>query len=313
MKVGINSEKELPKINKEELQEKYVVWHVEGGLGKNIAATSLLSDLKKKHMDRKLIMVVSFPEIFLNFPEVWRVLSVGNTPYFYEDYIEDKDTIVYRHEGYFQSGHINKQKHLIESWCELMGLEYTNQRPILLPNMIQKNIMNVWFREKPVLVIQTNGGYIHDGNEYSWTRDIHPEIAQELINYFSKKYHVIQICKNARQGLQNCEVIHSEMSNFELFSVLAVSQKRILIDSCLQHAAVAMKLPSTVLWIGTNPKVFGYKMHNNIIAKPPIGKPKLIGSYIFDYSFDGRAIECPYYDSTEIFNTKDLIKKIENN
>ena len=29
------------------MEEKYIVWHIEGGLGKNIAATSLLSSLKE--------------------------------------------------------------------------------------------------------------------------------------------------------------------------------------------------------------------------------------------------------------------------
>ena len=43
----------------------------------------------------------------------------------------------------------------------------------------------------------------------------------------------------------------------ELFALLVESKKRILIESCLQHAAAAFKLPSTVLWIGTSPIVFG--------------------------------------------------------
>jgi ADP-heptose:LPS heptosyltransferase len=63
-------------------KDKYLVWHIEGGLGKNIAATSLISSIKKKYPDRKLIMVASYPEIFLNFPDIERVYPVGNTPYF---------------------------------------------------------------------------------------------------------------------------------------------------------------------------------------------------------------------------------------
>ena len=46
--------------------EKYLVWHIQGGLGKNVASTSLIGDLKKRYSDRKLVMVVSWPEIFLN-------------------------------------------------------------------------------------------------------------------------------------------------------------------------------------------------------------------------------------------------------
>ena len=44
---------------------KYIIWHVQGGLGKNVAATSLIPSLKEKYSDRKLVMVVSWPELFL--------------------------------------------------------------------------------------------------------------------------------------------------------------------------------------------------------------------------------------------------------
>jgi hypothetical protein len=308
MKVGVNNEEKIVlKIEKDE----YVIWHIEGGLGKNIAATSLISSIKRKHPERRLIIVASYPEIFLNFPEIERVYPAGATQYFYEDYIKGRDTIVYRHEGYFQSGHINKQQHLIESWCQLMEIPYTNQQPILLPNLIQKRIFNIWRRERPVMVIQTNGGFIGDAKPYAWTRDIHPEVAQQIINHFAQQYHVIQVCKNESQALQNCEVITQQMSNFELFSILAVSEKRILIDSSLQHAAVAMKLPSNVLWVGTSPKVFGYRLHNNLISKDPVDYPKLINSYIFDYSFEGLPEQCPYYEISEMWDIDQLIKRIE--
>lgn len=291
-------------------QDKYLVWHIEGGLGKNIAATSLISSIKQKHPDRKIILVVSYPEIFLNFPEVERVYAVGHTPYFYQDYIEDKDTLVYRHEGYFQTKHISKQQHLIESWCELFELEYTNQTPVLLLNMVQQRMTYSWQREKPIMVIQTNGGPLNDNRIYNWTRDMPPLIAAELVNFYSKDYHIIQICRNEREALPGAEAIYQPLSNFELLTVLAVSQKRILIDSSLQHAAAAMKLPSTVLWVGTSPKVFGYELHSNIQAKPPKYQPKLISSYLYDYDFTGEPIQCPYDDVFEMFDFKQIIDTV---
>jgi hypothetical protein len=291
-------------------QEKYLVWHIEGGLGKNIAATSLISSFKQKHPDRKLIIVASYPEIFLNFPEIERVYATGHTPYFYQDYIEDKDTLVFRHEGYFQTKHISKKQHLIESWCELFDLEYTNQLPVLLLNMVQQRMAYSWQREKPVMVIQTNGGPLNDNRIYNWTRDMPPLIASELVNYYSKDYHVIQICRNEREALPGAEAIYQPLSNFELLTVLAISQKRILIDSSLQHAAAGMKLPSTVLWVGTSPKVFGYDMHSNIQANPPKFQPKLISSYLFDYDFTGEPIQCPYDNVFEMFDLKQIIETV---
>jgi hypothetical protein len=305
MKVGYQEE------IKEEVKEKYVVWHVEGGLGKNIAATSLLSTIKKTYPDRKFIMVASYPEIFLNFPEIDRVYPAGNAPYFYQDYIEDKDTIVFRHEGYFQSGHISKQQHLIQSWCEVFGLEYTNQQPVLLPNMIQKQFMFNWNREKPIMLLHTNGGALQDPSSYAWTRDMPPALVMHIIEKYSQNYHIMQICKNENQVYPGVEPITQHLTNFELASILAVSQKRVLIDSSLQHAAAAMKLPSTVLWVGTSPKVFGYDLHSNIKANPPKHKPKLLTSYLFDYDFIGDSTQCPYDDVFEIFDFKKVTDTID--
>jgi uncharacterized phage-like protein YoqJ len=292
-------------------KESYVVWHIEGGLGKNIAATSLVSSIKQKYSDRKFIIIASYPEIFLNFPEVHRVYATGNTPYFYQDYIEEKDTLVFRQEGYFQTGHISKQQHLIESWCQLLDLEYTGQQPVLLPNLVQKRASTAWMRERPVMILQTNGGPLGDDRLYSWTRDMPPAIANQIAQYYSKDYHIIQICRNEKEIIPGVESITQPLSNFELISALAVSQKRVLIDSSLQHAAAALKLPSTVLWIGTSPKVFGYDLHTNVTAGVPKYKPKLIDSYLFDYSFEGRPEQCPYDSPEEMFSFRELVEHID--
>ena len=68
-------------------QEKYLIWHIDGGLGKHVAATALFPSIKEKYPDRNLIMVVGHPEIFLNNPNIDRVYFSGNIPYFYDNYI----------------------------------------------------------------------------------------------------------------------------------------------------------------------------------------------------------------------------------
>ena len=121
---GIDSSPVLISVaqKKDNNMDKFLIWHIEGGLGKNVAATSLLPELAKKYKSRKIIVVASYPEVFLNNPHVYRVYRVGLTQYFYEDYILGKDTLVFRHEPYFQTGHILKQKHLVENWAELLGV-----------------------------------------------------------------------------------------------------------------------------------------------------------------------------------------------
>ena len=291
--------------------EKYIIWHIQGGLGKNIAATALCNDLKQQYKDRKLIMVVSYPEAFLSNPVVDRVYALGQSPYFYQDYIEGKDIILFRHEPYNQTAHVTKKQHLIHNWCDLLGIEYKNQQPVLFPNYPQRMTIGIWQRPKPVMVIQTGGGPMQGQKfSYSWTRDMPIEVAQEIINKYSQQYHIIQVTRPDGYQLPGAERIDEPLSNMELFSLLVTSQKRILIDSCLQHAAAALKLQSTVLWVGTSPTVFGYSSHKNIIAKLPKKANQLIGSYLFDYQFENNMHECPYMDVKDMFNIEEIFKSI---
>ena len=291
--------------------EKYIIWHIQGGLGKNIAATALCNDLKQQYKDRKLIMVVSYPEAFLSNPVVDRVYALGQSPYFYQDYIEGKDIILFRHEPYNQTAHVTKKQHLIHNWCDLLDIEYKNQQPVLFPNYPQRMTTGIWQRPKPVMVIQTGGGPMQGQKfSYSWTRDMPIEVAQEIINKYSQQYHIIQVTRPDGYQLQGAERIDGPLSNMELFSLLVTSQKRVLIDSCLQHAAAALKLQSTVLWVGTSPTVFGYNSHKNIIAKLPKKANQLIGSYLFDYQFENNMHECPYMDVKDMFNIEEIFKSI---
>ena len=293
-------------------KEKYLVWHIDGGLGKNIAGTALCQSIKEAYPDRKLIMVVSHPEVFLNNPFIDRVYFVSNKSYFYEDYIRDKDTLIFKQEPYNQTGHILKQKHLINNWCDILNIPYTGQQPQVFINMAQKMTTGLWLRDKPTMVIQTNGGPL-TGQKYgySWARDIHSDIAQQIVDKYSKDYHIFQITRPDSHKLNGVEVVDKALSNMELFAILVGAQKRVLIDSCLQHAASAFKLPSTVLWVGTSPTVFGYNIHNNIIANPPKNNTKLIDSYMFDYNLDGILHECPYIDASEMFNLSDIYNSIK--
>ena len=292
--------------------EQYSLFHIEGGLGKHVAATAVAKCIKNNHPDRKLIVVCAYPEVYLNLKFVDRVYRIGNTPYFYDDYIKDKDMLIFKHEPYFTTDHIVKRKPLIQNWCNLYDLEYNGEMPELLFNMRQRQIgFGNWQREKPVMLIQSNGGPLGDDQPYpySWTRDLPYQNALDVANYFKENYHIIQICRKDQNIIPDVEVVKQPLSNMELFGLLLVSQKRLFIDSCMQHAAYALTLPSTVCWIGTAPSIFGYDLHDNIIAIPPEGT-KLPDSYLFDFGFHGVAHECPFIDE-EIFDSNQLINSLE--
>jgi len=299
------------------MKSKYTIFHVQGGIGKHVAATAVARCIKNNHPDRKLIIVAVYTDIFINLPYVDRVYQLGNTNYFYQNYIQDKDSLIFYHEPYFTTDHIHKKLPLIENWCKLYNLKFNNEKPDLKFNNLQKNISKeVWVKgKKPVMVIHTNGGLLTtDAKPYSWTRDMPTELSQRLVDHYKDKYHIYQVTKLNSPKLKNANHIfatpENSLSLIEFFSVLIHSKKRILIDSCLQHASAALRLPSTVLWNGTNPKVFGYDIHDNICTAIPYDF-KLPGSYLFDFDFNGNETEYPFGEQEQLFDFEQIIQSVD--
>ena len=295
---------------------KYSIFHVQGGIGKHVAATAVARAIKNNYPERQLIVVSAYPDIFINLDFVSRSYQLGNTNYFYQNYVQDKDSILFHHEPYYTTNHIHKRKPLIENWCDLYGLKYNGESPIIKFNKLQFDVSKkFWHRNKPLMVIHTNGGMMTtDAKPYSWTRDMPEEVAQELVNHYSKEYHIYQVTKINSPKLRGAEAIFAtqqqSLSLMELFSILLHSKKRILIDSCLQHAAAAMKRKSTVLWNGTSPKVFGYDIHDNICTDIPYNF-KLPGSYLFDFDFNGNEVEYPFTEETKLYDIEKIIKSVD--
>ena len=292
---------------------KYCYFHVEGGLGKNVAATAVARCIKNNFPDRELVVVCSYPEPFLHLPFIHRVYRLGNTPYFYQNYIEGRDTLTFKHEPYFTADHIYKRKSLIENWCELYGLKYSGEKPeLIISKRFREYVKIKYKRDKPIMLMQTNGGILQGQQmNYAWTRDMPIELVQKVVNKFSGKYHILQVCRNQFNVAINAEGIFEPVSNMELFSLLFLSEKRLFIDSCLQHAAMALDIPSVVLWVGSPAKIFGYDKHVNIQANEPKNRPKLPDSYLFDYNFEGALHEYPYEDGEELFDVEEIIKALE--
>lgn len=299
------------------MKEKYSIFHIQGGLGKHIAATAVAKAIKNNHPHRKLIIVCVYTDIFMNLPFVDRVYQLNSTNYFYQNYIENKDSLIFHNEPYFTTDHIHKKLPLIQTWCKMYDLKYEGEMPELIFNPLQKKISkDVWKKDnKPLMVIHTNGGLISpDAKPYMWARDMPFNIAQQIVDKYHKKYTIYQSTKINSPKLVNANHIQfdnqTQLSTLEFLSLIVHSDKRILIDSSLQHAAAALKLPSVVLWNGTSPKVFGYDMHTNIETVKPHNF-KLPGSYLFDFDFNGVEHEYPFNENEDLFDIDKIFEVIE--
>jgi len=300
------------------MSEQYCIFHINGGLGKNIAATAVAQCIKNNFPDRKLIVVCGWPDIFINLPFVYRVYHFNTTSYFYQTYIENKESLIFHNEPYLTTDHINKKLPLIQSWCKMYNLQYTGEKPVLKFNAAQQFFADEYYNpeQRPVMVIHTNGGMIVDNaKSFMWARDMPYNTAQEIVNKYKNDYLIYQCTKRQSPKLDDVRYIqwdeNIKLNTMQFLSILLVSEKQVLIDSCLQHAAAALEKPSTVLWNGTSPKVFGYDIHNNIETAKPHDF-KLPNSYLFDFSFDGFEHEYPFGENDFLFDMKKVFKSIDS-
>ena len=60
----------------------------------------MCKSIRSAYPDYKVVVVTAWPEDFLNNPDIYRVYKFGSIPYFYEDYIKDKNTKIFRLEPY---------------------------------------------------------------------------------------------------------------------------------------------------------------------------------------------------------------------
>lgn len=253
---------------------KYCIFHVEGGIGKNIMATALVDQLKAVYHDRELIVVASWPAVWFNNPNVFRVYPSGNTQYFYEDFLKDKDTIILKHEPYHHHNYINGSKHLINVWAE-MSMPYNAEVGELNPKLflsnreisfVRNSILSSIPSGKDVCVIQSSGGGANNAIPYSWVRDIPPHQAVQIVQALNKKYTFVQIRRDDQFEIPGC-VQYKTQNIRQLLCIASIFDKFILIDSVMQHAAKSFGKNAVVCWPVDNVKKVGYDTNTNILSR----------------------------------------------
>jgi hypothetical protein len=294
------------------VNDKNIIFHVEGGIGKNIMATAVAKAIKKKNPDRDIITISSWPAIWFNNPNVERFYQLGNTPYIFEDYIRDKDTLIMKQEPYHHHGYINKKVHCIQAWCELLGVEYSGEKPeiYLTHSESEQARMQFGSSDKPIFLIQTNGGPMGpDRAPMSWVRDAPLPTVLKMIEPFAEDYNLVQIRTENQPGFQDMPWVASPNIR-EIIALLKWSSKRLLIDSFAQHACMSLGKKATVLWPMDNSKSLGYEFHDNIVSNVKHEKTHLIESYLGDLDISGQPHMCPFKDD-DIFDVDKVVKSLK--
>lgn len=288
-----------------------IIFQINGGIGKCILATSICEVLHKQYPDDQLIVVSGFPEVFMNNPYVHRSFAFGQTAYFYQDYIENKDFIVLAHDPYVDTNYVRQDEHLSHTWTRMFGLPAPKSiNPKIYLTDRERQFFSAKFAsDKPILLLQTNGGGPQQEQKYSWARDIPTNVVSSVIEEFVKDYNVVHVRREDQTAFAGTIPI---TDNFRALAVLIeLSEKRLLMDSFVQHAAAGLNKPSTVLWIANTPTVFGYDIHDNILANPHTKKPELRSAYFQKFDIVGNLLEFPYNSEDEIFNVDKIIASLK--
>jgi hypothetical protein len=288
---------------------KSVILQVDGGIGKVIASTAVVKAIKKKYPNDNIIIISGYPEVYLNNPNVHKSLQFGNVSYFFTDFIDNKDIELFLHNPYLEVDYVQENKHLIEVWCQMFDIPYNNEKPeIYLTKRELDFYQNKYKSDKPILMMQTNGGSNAD-LKYSFARDLPSSVVTKVIEHFVNDYNIIHVRREDQIGYNNTTPIHAPFR--EILALSLLTSKRLLIDSFLQHACAAMELKSSVCWITNSPKVLGYELHDNILANPFTQQPELKNSYLSKFNIGGDPIEFPYKSEDDIFDVAKIIESIE--
>lgn len=289
-----------------------IIFQINGGIGKCILATSVCEAIKVQHPDSQLIVMSGYPEVFLDNPFVDRSFAFGQAQYFYQDFIENKEFKVFAHDPYLETTYLKQNEHLSKTWAEMFNIKALKDvtPKIYITEREKTFFASKFVSETPILLIQTNGGAQGQELKYSWARDIPTSVVQAVIEEFKNTHNIVHMRREDQIGYEFTTPVSD---NFRALCVLiSLSEKRLLMDSFGQHAAAALNKPSTVLWIANTPVVFGYDVHDNILANPSTKKPELRHAYFQKFDIAGNLLEFPYNNESEMFNVDKVIASIKN-
>jgi len=287
-----------------------IIFNIEGGIGKSIMGTAVCEAIKKKYPNDNLIVLTSYPEVFISNPHIYRCYNHNQLSYFYNEYIQDGNFITFLHNPYLETNFIKGKEHLLKTWCSMFDIPYKNEQPKLYLSQREKDFYGRQFNsQKPIFVLQSNGGS-NEELKYSWARDIPVSVAQKVVNEFKDEYTIYHIRRNDQIPLNNTTPIQADFR--ALFGLINMSEKRLFMDSFGQHTAKALGLNSVVCWIANSHNQFGYNNNVNIVANSETRKPELKNSFLTKYNIGGNLIEFPYNNESDIFDTEQIIEALRN-
>jgi len=241
---------------------------VEGGVGKCVAFTSLITKLRKKS---EVQIYTPYIDCFAGNTDV--KMAFESTIPLQDPRIMASNNIYYS-EPYKSNFQFGKQ-HLIESYCELHNVEFDKSMKPKIYTDRHKDSVKEWLDKneiKKYILIQLSGGQSKwnyaDGSQYqniNPNRNYQPFLAQQVVNMLLEEYKDTTIINCVLpnephyQGTIRCDLHWSQ-----IHEMLKGAEGFISIDSCLNHFSASAEKHGVVVWGSTRWTQFGYSHNKNL-------------------------------------------------
>tara|TARA_Y100000361_G_scaffold36945_1_gene31550 strand:+ start:276 stop:1142 length:867 start_codon:yes stop_codon:yes gene_type:complete len=284
-----------------------VIFDVRGGIGKVIASTAVVAGIRKRHTKDKIIVVSPFPEIYKNNFNIDHNYHLDDISTIYNLHIKNQRVQYYAQEPYLTDGFLNREMDLVTSWYSLYDMHHINkENPAIYLDESEDEIAKRAFKTgNPILALHTHGG--NEGSEYNWAKDLPDCVVEKVIEEFKDKYDIFHIKTNNQISYDNTIPANQDIRS--IATLIKMSNKRLFIDSFPQHMARALYKKSTVCWIATSPKNFGYDYHDNILCN--VYERETVPTHYQQYNLREDRDNLPFGDEERIFDVDKIIESIK--
>ncbi|HZS43110.1 MAG TPA: hypothetical protein VFA52_02735 [Candidatus Paceibacterota bacterium] len=243
--------------------EKYLLFEVVGDPSKDLAGTAVVSNLALKYPDRKIIVTTLFPEVWLHHPSVFRVYKLGNTQYFFDDYIEKKDTLIFRLDPFLTENFIYRRKHIIEIWSDLCNVPYEIKIPqIYFTAREREATEKMTKRPKPLFFFETRA--LLNTPPFDIWKAV-PKInslpfstIMAVVTAMQKEgFHPIHIKRLDEPELSGIEWINLPIR--QLLCAVKLGAENLFLNSFMMQAAAADMAAATIISDPADWRVWGYE------------------------------------------------------
>lgn len=250
----------------------YDTYIIEGGIGKNAAFTSLIPKLSLKE---KIQVITPYIDCFSGNPGVINTYDFSLYGYSHSDVISSSNNIICPEP--YKSNFLFGKKHIIESYCDMVGLQYNNDIvPKLYTDHFYDSMIKLLSELKvygKYMMVQFTGGqppvnYLENQHykNVDFLRNYPDYLAQRVINLLKESFPDVTIVDATlpNQPSYNNAIKWNSTYWILFHEALKYAEGFISIDSCLNHFSASTRTPGVVLWGSTKPTQFGYTHNTNM-------------------------------------------------